>query len=694
MNRISLNKSVQPSKLVLHFCYSSLFPSFCIRSLFCVPFSFASRVSRWTLCLCLAVCSAVVWAQGPEVSGVLPCGGQRGTTAIVRVDGKSLQGARAWISGAGMTIEKVEAGADGNSASVRLLIALDAPLGPRELRVGTAKGVSRAVRLWVDAFAEREEVEPNDTPAQAQLLTSAPVVINGRIGAAMDRDVFAFDARAGETWVFDVNAARLRSRLDPVLELRDARGNLLQMAQSAWETDPRLIRRFDLAGRYYVTLRDTQFLGGPDYAYRLTAGVAPVVASYFPLGGVPGSRIPLSLTGLNLGRMSQAEAVIPPDAMDTPLWVSAQTPNGPALPFPLFPDAAPAQTISPYSRETTIAFLPALLDGCFQNAVSTRFRLPLRKGESTRFDLLGRRIGSRIDGYLRVLDTNGKELAANDDNPDTGKDARLDFTPPADGVYIVEASNVDGKTGMDCYYRLRAFRPVADFRLVLNTDRLQVGTGGTLVAPITVERQNGFGGDIRIDGGSVFAGVTSSGGVIAAGQNSVEITLTSAPGTGLTPDVIQIVGKASIQGRIVSHPVVCREQVMPRAIDPALFQDDSYRSPFRDCLLLPLAVVERTEPFALSTSVSAITLAPGAKAEIVVKASRRAGANGEIKLELRNLPDKVTAAVPAIAANQTEAHIVLTAAPDAPAAIRNLIVQGRLDNAVQPAPAITLTARK
>ena len=145
---------------------------------------------------------------------------------------------------------------------------------------------------------------------------------------------------------------------------------------------------------------------------------------------------------------------------------------------------------------------------------------------------------------------------------------------------------------------------------------------------------------------------------------------------------------------MVSRSAVCREQIMPRAIDPALFQDDSYRSPFRDCLLLPLAVVERTEPFALSASASTLLLAPGAKAEIVVKASRRTGANGEIKIELRNLPDKVTAVVPAIAANQMEAHILLTAAPDAPAAIRNLIVQGRLDNAVQPAPAIALTVRK
>jgi pSer/pThr/pTyr-binding forkhead associated (FHA) protein len=45
-------------------------------------------------------------------------------------------------------------------------------------------------------------------------------------------------------------------------------------------------------------------------------------------------------------------------------------------------------------------------------------------------------------------------------------------------------------------------------------------------------------------------------------------------------------------------------------------------------------------------------------------------------------------AAPPIPAGQMETRVTLTAAPDAPAALRNLIIQGRLDNAVQPAPAI------
>ncbi len=687
MNRISHRQCAR-------LCFASILFTplrHCVKPFFAFPR--VPRVPRGLLLLVFAVCGSSVWAQGPEVSGVLPVGGQRGTTASVRVEGSHLSGASAWISGTGVTVDKVEASADGNSANARLTIASDAPLGPRELRVGTSKGVSRAVRLWIDPFPEQTESEPNDTPALAQVLTSAPVVINGRIGAAADRDVFAFDAHPGETWVFDVNAARLRSRLDPVLELRDARGNLLQMAQSAWETDPRLVRRFDRAGRYYVTLRDTQFLGGPDYAYRLTAGVVPVITSHFPLGGVPGGGSVLALSGVNPRRMFQGVAQIPANADDTPVWASVPTGGGPALPFPLFPDPVQAQTVGAFSREFA-ATLPTVLDGWFQDTAGTQFRFNLRKGETVRFDLLGRRIGSRIDGYLRVLDTTGKELAANDDNPDTGKDARLDFTPPANGAYIVEASSVDGKTGMDCFYRLRAFRPMQDFRLTLNTDRVQVGAGGTVVVPVSAERRDGFDGAIKLGTTPLAAGVTCSGGTIPSGQNSIEITLTAAPGSSLTPGLLQILGKATIAGHVVEHTVVGREQVMPRLIDPALFTDDSYRAPFRNCLLLPLAVVERPEPFALAASVTALALAPGAKAEIVVKVTRRPGANGEIKMEVRNLPDKVTASAPSIAANQTETHIVLTAAPDAPLALRNVIVQGKLDNAVQPAPAIAVALHK
>src|SRR5205085_12052592 len=106
-----------------------------------------------------------------------------------------------------------------------------------------------------------------------------------------------------------------------------------------------------------------------------------------------------------------------------------------------------------------------------------------------------------------------------------------------------------------------------------------------------------------------------------------------------------------------------------------------------------LATTDQAPPFSLAGGDS-IDLAPGAKAEITVKATRRGTANGEIKLELRNLPEKVTDSAASIPAGQTETRINLTAAADAPASVTNLIVQGKLDKSTEIAPGIRLSVSK
>jgi hypothetical protein len=635
---------------------------------------------------------ATARAQGPEIGGVVYAGAQRGATTSLLIDGKNLPGAQALIAGRGVQVLSLTPNEKGDYAEIKIAVAPDAPLGPREIRLVSPKGVSNPGRIWIDPFPQIRETEPNDEPAQAQLLDRTPVVVNGRIAPGADRDTFAIQAGAEETWVFDCCAARIRSQLDPVLELRDGRGQILKMAQSVWESDPRLIYRFEKAGRYFLTVRDTQYAAGANYGYLLTVGKLPVVTGCLPRGVQPGRTTEMQLEGVNLGATDRIAVTLPADTPPGEVWIAPQTANGPALPVPLLVDAAPVYRL----REPPVAdFLsspPVNLDGAFLR--SPRFTCRFHAGPQDHlvFDLLGRRIGSRIDGALRIMETAGKELAANDDA--VGKDARLEFTPPAEGDYTLEARNVEEKTGPDCFYRLEVRRASPDFRLLLNDERMQVGVGGTTALTVVAERLRGFNAPITLCADGLPPGIVFSGGTIAPGQNSVEVTFTAPSDAKAGPAAIHLQGETTLNGRTVSREAVPREQYMPRAIDPGMFTDDSYRRPYREWVMFPLGVVERAEPFALSTDLHAVTLAPGQKVEIVVRAARRAGANGEIKLELRGVPDKVKPTVPAIAASQTEARITLTAAPDAPAALRNLILQGRLDSALQPAPAITLTVRR
>lgn len=63
----------------------------------------------------------------------------------------------------------------------------------------------------------------------------------GKIGAMGETDDYPFTAKAGETWVFEVNAARAKSKLDSKLAVLDAKGNpveqvVLQAVRDSWLT--------------------------------------------------------------------------------------------------------------------------------------------------------------------------------------------------------------------------------------------------------------------------------------------------------------------------------------------------------------------------------------------------------------------------------------------------------------------------
>ncbi len=72
-----------------------------------------------------------------------------------------------------------------------------------------------------------DEVEPNDAFAQAQVV-SLPVTVNGKFAAAGDRDLFRFEAKAGQVWMLETNAGRKGSLADTKLEVLTPDGRPVQ----------------------------------------------------------------------------------------------------------------------------------------------------------------------------------------------------------------------------------------------------------------------------------------------------------------------------------------------------------------------------------------------------------------------------------------------------------------------------------
>ncbi|MFT5523674.1 MAG: hypothetical protein ACI9HK_001622, partial [Pirellulaceae bacterium] len=64
------------------------------------------------------------------------------------------------------------------------------------------------------------------------------------------------------------------------------------------------------------------------------------------------------------------------------------------------------------------------------------YRIELLEADTVLIDVDAFTIGSALDSYIRVFDSNGFELANNDDDPDS-TDSFLEFTAPLDGEYFI-----------------------------------------------------------------------------------------------------------------------------------------------------------------------------------------------------------------------------------------------------------------
>lgn len=642
----------------------------------------------------LLACSVqMARAQAPELGGVVPSGGPRGQTTQVRIDGKNLTGAKVYLGGTGVAVKSLTVSPAGDAVTADLAVESGAKPGPREIRLANSKGVSAGTRFWVDILPNRVMAQPmTEAMPPVELDGNTHTVVNGRILNKAGRDRFLLNAAAGDTWSFECYADRIRSRFDPVLDIRDEAGVSQRLVQSTWESDPHFVHRFAKAGKYLLTVRDSEYNGGPNYTYRLLAGRLPFVAGFLPRGGQPGQTLTLNLDGVGL-TSKQVPVTIPTDATSGTCW--AEVPGIPTL-LPLLIGSEPVLNVGDTATGATLSSFPQAVDGVFGRSPRATFAFHGKAGARYLFDLLGRRIGSRIDGMIRILDSKGKELASNDDAPGLGKEARLEFGVPSnsEGDYSVEVSNVEEVTGPDCYYRLRATPVVPDFQVSIETDRLTVPRGNTLEIPVKLERIGGYAGPVNIRLEGLPAGMTGQGGLIAPGRNDLNVTLTAAPDAAFNANGIRIIGEALLNGKSVSHQAPGWERYEHRSIDLVLSVEYGYTRPHHLWDLLLAEVTDRNVPITVTSGMSDVALMPGKSVEVPVHVAREANAKNAITLEVRNLPNKVTAALVQIPANQTDGKLTLTAAADATPDATNLLLQAKHDNATALAPAIHVSVLK
>jgi hypothetical protein len=95
------------------------------------------------------------------------------------------------------------------------------------------------------------------------------------------------------------------------------------------------------------------------------------------------------------------------------------------------------------------------VEGHVDNESVRSFQLDVEKGMVVTLDLWARRLGSRLDPLLEVFDSDGREVAASDDEPGLDGDCRLSFEAPGRGPYVVRLRDATFSGGSEAFFRLR-----------------------------------------------------------------------------------------------------------------------------------------------------------------------------------------------------------------------------------------------
>jgi hypothetical protein len=196
-----------------------------------------------------------------------------------------------------------------------------------------------------------------------------------------------------------------------------------------------------------------------------------------------------------------------------------------------------------------------------------------------------------------------------------GKDSKLIFMPPADGVYIARVRDARGQFGGDHAFRLTIREPRPDFTVRMNPTNPAVWRGGALPITVTVERLDEFDGPIAVKFENLPPGFSAPATFVEAGQLSTSFAL-FADAAAKNPDAkqppLKLIATATIGGKTVTKEIAGG---MPKVVDPG--------------------------DIVATTSASAVKIRPGQEARLLVHVERRNGFKGRIPIEVTGLPHGV-----------------------------------------------------
>ena len=507
------------------------------------------------------------YSAGPALARLEPPGAQRGTAVRLELVGAGLDGELQVHSDVPGALTPLTPDGPGTKQRPYLLeVSADAPVGAYPIRVETEAGVSNVLLFAVGSFTETVEEESefeehlplNDSSDSAQEIT-LPATVNATLSGP-DRDVYWFNAKAGQRLDIEVESKRIGSAVDPILDVRDASGRVLARNNDARGigADSRISLTAEVAGKLFVSVHDASFKAQGRNHYRLKAGQFQYAELAYPLSGRRGEATEIELTG---GSLTEAQIL---SVSGDGNWANLQ-PLGEHVSSPVrFPLTSEAHA---FEGDGALLKPEVIVNGRIAVAGEIdSYTLNVESGESWLIQARAAATGfSDLYALLTLKDQTGKKLGSAGDqepaeplsnlrvNNDLPGDPYLLIEVP-DGVERLDISIEDllGRGGDGYGYQLSARQQPADFTLTMLTPYVNVPLQGAATISVNLDRR-GYMGKVDLEVEGAPDDVIVTGGHIAAefgGMTTAResrrglLTLSPKPGAKLGPMELEVYGVA------------------------------------------------------------------------------------------------------------------------------------------------------
>jgi len=435
----------------------------------------------------------------PQISLIAPHSAEVGKTTRMVVTGQNLVGAQLHTDIKGLTAVVADGGNAGQ-ALFDVAVDLTAVSGRYLARCVTPAGVSNPMIISVDRVATK----PDGTFTEASPATTFPVAASGLISGAEQKRVW-FKGTAGQKLVAEIEARRIGSKLDPVVEIRSQTGTPLaiQWQQPDLTGDARTSIVLPADGLYFAEVHDLQFRAPGGSSWRLLLGDLPPSSLAFP------STVAAAGTAVRfVGTDAVSEAV----SVKANLGQVAIESGSTLLPLPSLRTEAGTQVIEPLEG----TFPEAAVDATFIASpfpallISGRIATPKEKdtvlltvtpGQTLHFAAAARQLSSPLRAHLTLL--NGDAVVAQNDGDSGAADPSLSFTVPEAVTQLkVQIRDLNNKGSVASLYRLLVAR--ADRQAFVLTTRdgaLRLPVNGSVPLRLSVVRQSPsfkYSGPIRL----------------------------------------------------------------------------------------------------------------------------------------------------------------------------------------------------